>query len=206
MTDQSQNLAGEYDAVEPPHYRRGPMIHINIGENITKGIGSILHPLQCIEVMRHILDPRLATAFKYIWRVAFGGKREPWDTRTQREVNHRDISSAIWFLQDWLKNPSDAGHPQQQGVQFTPSEPYEEVDTNEIRDGMNNVVAVREQRTALRCPHGVSNVVKCLECLKVPLSADTPGNCSKCRCPKALHYQDGVCRQCAKDCSPGYKP
>jgi hypothetical protein len=95
-----------YDPVNPPHYARGPMIHIDIGEKITKGIKQIAHPLHCIDVMRHIKDPRLATAFKYLWRVAFGGKREPGDTRDQRAIDIRDLESAIWYLQDYIDNPT----------------------------------------------------------------------------------------------------
>jgi hypothetical protein len=94
-----------YDAVEPPHYRRGPVVRIDIGDRITKGVSTVDYPLQAIEVMRHIRDPRLATAFKYIWRVAFGGKKEPWDTRTQEDIDARDIKSAVWYLSDFLDNP-----------------------------------------------------------------------------------------------------
>ncbi len=96
-----------YDAVEPPHYKRGPVIKGDIGSKITQGQGAWSHVVQCIEVMRHIKDPRLATAFKYLWRVAFGGKREPGETRTQREIDTRDIESAVWYLQDWLSNPTE---------------------------------------------------------------------------------------------------
>lgn len=96
----------DYDAVNPPHYRRGPLLHIDIGEQITKGVKTITHSLQCIEVMRRIQDPRLAVAFKYLWRVAFGGKREPGETRPQSEIDRRDIESAIWYLNDWLTYPT----------------------------------------------------------------------------------------------------
>lgn len=48
--------------------------------------------LECIEVIRHIRDMRLATAMKYIWRVAFGGKGN----------DREDIAKAIWYLNDWL--------------------------------------------------------------------------------------------------------
>jgi hypothetical protein len=57
----------------PPHYTRGPAI-------------------ECIEVVRHITDFRLANAMKYIWRVAFGGK----------DNDNEDIDKAIWYLQDYL--------------------------------------------------------------------------------------------------------
>lgn len=70
---------------QPPHYTRGPMLHI----------GEDLHRLECIEVVRHINDFRLANAMKYIWRVAFGGK-----------VNDpEDIQKARWYLSDWLDHP-----------------------------------------------------------------------------------------------------
>jgi hypothetical protein len=97
----------DYDPVNPPHYRRGP--ELEIGQCDTYGnlvthfretvqLGGILRmPLHCIDVMRHMKDPRLATAFKYIWRVAFGGKLGADD--------QRDIRSAIWYLQDFLDHP-----------------------------------------------------------------------------------------------------
>ena len=96
----------EYDAVEPPHFKRGPEIKVDITSVISQGAHSIQRVVNCIEVMRHIKDPRLATAFKYVWRVAFGGKREPGETRSQREIDVRDIESAIWYLQDWIDNPT----------------------------------------------------------------------------------------------------
>ena len=87
--DSSSN---EYNAVEPPHYKRGPIITRDIGEAITKGKSVFQFSIQCIEVMRHIKDPRLATAFKYLWRVAFGGKTDPNYIATQQEVDERDWS------------------------------------------------------------------------------------------------------------------
>lgn len=95
----------EYDAVNPPHYRRGPILRGSIGSAITRGNGDWEHIVQCIEVMEHIQDPRLATAFKYLWRVAFGGKADPTSVGTQRSRDERDISSAIWYLQRWLSHP-----------------------------------------------------------------------------------------------------
>jgi len=94
--------AKEYNAVEPPHYRNGPIIKGDIGPQITTGNGSYQHELQCIEVMENIQDPRLATAFKYLWRVAFGGKSEPWDARTQSQIDERDLRSAIWYLDRYI--------------------------------------------------------------------------------------------------------
>lgn len=76
----------------PPHYTRGPRIHIAGGPLPKWGV---LRQVECIEIIRHIPDMRLATAVKYIWRVAFGGK-----------VNDReDIEKAVWYLRDWLDNP-----------------------------------------------------------------------------------------------------
>ena len=92
----------DYDAVEPPHYKRGPRIHME--EGVQEGDW---YDVQCIDVMREIKDPRLATALKYIWRVAFGGKSEPWDSRTPVEVDARDINSAVWYLRDYLANPPE---------------------------------------------------------------------------------------------------
>lgn len=97
-----------YDAVSPPHYQRGPVVKGDIGSRVTMGRGDWEYAIQCIDVMRAIQDPRLATALKYIWRVAFGGKSEPWDSRTPAEVDARDINSAIWYLQDYLNNPPQA--------------------------------------------------------------------------------------------------
>lgn len=93
----------DYDAVEPPHYQRGPVVKGHIGSNITMGKGEYSHAVQCIEVMEAMQDPRLATAFKYIWRVAFGGKKEPWDSRSQQEIDVRDIKSAIWYLERFVQ-------------------------------------------------------------------------------------------------------
>lgn len=71
----------------PGHYTRGPSVWIE--ESHTR-----LH-IECIEVIRHITDMRLANAMKYIWRVAFGGK----------DNDEQDIEKAIWYLRDWLDNP-----------------------------------------------------------------------------------------------------
>lgn len=91
------NTGQPYDAVNPPHYQRGPVLDISEVE------GDWLQ-VQCIDVFRHISDPRLATAFKYIWRVAFGGKADPNYQGTQRDIDERDINSAIWYLRDWVDN------------------------------------------------------------------------------------------------------
>lgn len=72
----------------PAHYTRGPRI-----DGSTTGGPRVL---ECIEVIRHIHDMRLANAVKYIWRVAFGGKAN----------DREDIEKAIWYLRDWLNNPA----------------------------------------------------------------------------------------------------
>lgn len=72
----------------PPHYTRGPRIGTGV-------LGAPPRVIECIEVIRHIKDMRLATAMKYIWRVAFGGKAN----------DREDIEKAIWYLRDWLDNP-----------------------------------------------------------------------------------------------------
>ncbi|PIB80539.1 DUF3310 domain-containing protein [Mycobacterium branderi] len=72
----------------PPHYTRGPRI-----KAATTGGARVV---ECIEVIRHISDFRLATAMKYIWRVAFGGKAN----------DREDIEKACWYLRDWLDNPT----------------------------------------------------------------------------------------------------
>ncbi|QNN99749.1 hypothetical protein PBI_ROPE_91 [Mycobacterium phage Rope] len=97
--DTKTGEAQEYDAVTPPHYQRGPRVFLSDYETAE------FYDIQCIDVFRYMQDPRLATAFKYIWRVAFGGKAEPWDSRTQEERDARDIKSAIWYLEDYVANP-----------------------------------------------------------------------------------------------------
>ena len=72
----------------PPHYTRGPSISSR---------GKAVRVIECIEVIRWIKDPRLFSAMKYIWRVAFGGKGDG-------SKNHEDIQKAIWFLNDYLDN------------------------------------------------------------------------------------------------------
>lgn len=69
----------------PEHYKRGPKIEIDQQWKLV---------VECIEVIRHIRDMRLANAMKYIWRVAFGGKAN----------DREDIQKAIWYLNDWLNN------------------------------------------------------------------------------------------------------
>ena len=98
--------ADEVDYVNhPPHYKG---FLLQLGDNpLTTGRDTmkwlrhtfeygrrIYIEVQCIDVIRNITDIRLATAVKYIWRVAFGGKFN----------NVEDIKKAIWYLNDWLDN------------------------------------------------------------------------------------------------------
>lgn len=125
----------QYDAVEPPHYKRGPKVVVDIGSQITTGLSKYVHALRCVEVFEQIKDPRLATAFKYLWRVAFGGKREPWDTRPQTVIDRRDIESAIWYLQRYL-TMMDTEAAREHGVRYTGEQVL-------VTDG-ENVVAVHD--------------------------------------------------------------
>lgn len=80
----------------PPHYIRGPLVSLH-HKPITYIYNNASIPcrvIECIEIIRHIKDFRLATAMKYIWRVAFGGK----------ENDEQDIRKAIWYLNDWLEH------------------------------------------------------------------------------------------------------
>lgn len=70
----------------PPHYRRGPKVKCPNCDHSWQ--------LECIAVIRWIKDFRLATAMKYLWRVAFGGKAD----------DREDIGKAVWYQQDWLDN------------------------------------------------------------------------------------------------------
>lgn len=86
--DEANSFKNKVDMVNhPPHYSRGPIVDY----------GSKAKVIECIHVIRWIKDMRLATAVKYIWRVAFGGK----------ENDREDIEKAIWYLNDWLDNPVD---------------------------------------------------------------------------------------------------
>lgn len=82
----------EEDWVNPSHYNEnGPTIECpQCGHKRT---------LRCIELMRRITEPRLATAVRYIWRVAFGGKKG--------QPPERDVDKARWYLQDWLNEPPE---------------------------------------------------------------------------------------------------
>jgi hypothetical protein len=83
----------------PAHYTRGPQVTFTVPNPDFDGTPmpamTVTRPIECIEVIRHIRDLRLATAIKYIWRVAFGGKAN----------DREDIKKAIWYLNDWLDNP-----------------------------------------------------------------------------------------------------
>jgi hypothetical protein len=79
----------------PHHYTRGPIIDVTVFDPISGDTAGDTHIIECIEVIRHIRDMRLANAMKYVWRVAFGGKAN----------DREDIQKAIWYLRDWLDNP-----------------------------------------------------------------------------------------------------
>lgn len=98
----------EIDMVNhPPHYE-GP--EIELGQCDTYGTmknwaiatyqlgGKRWWKISCITIMRHIKDPRLATAFKYIWRASFKGKNI--DNGGRKE----DVKNAIWYLNDYVVN------------------------------------------------------------------------------------------------------
>jgi Protein of unknwon function (DUF3310) len=89
----------------PPHYVRGPKVDmtepaksfaVGLAHDVAK---KLWVTIECIEVIRWIKDPRLFSAMKYIWRVAFGGKAGADD--------RQDIQKAIWYLNDWLDNEVD---------------------------------------------------------------------------------------------------
>lgn len=82
----------------PPHYAEGgPKIRWPQPSPYSWEPPNSEFTLECIQVIRHIKDMRLANAMKYIWRVAFGVK---WDKQ-------EDIKKAIWYLNDWLENSID---------------------------------------------------------------------------------------------------
>jgi hypothetical protein len=83
------------DPINPQHYKRGPWIDTKFNGDDYTGESAIARTIECIEVIRHITDMRLATAIKYLWRVAFGGKHN----------DREDVKKAMWYLQDWLDNP-----------------------------------------------------------------------------------------------------
>jgi hypothetical protein len=90
--DDMRPLRDESDMVShPTHYTRGPKIAITVGSK------TIVRVIECIEVVRHIKDFRLATATKYIWRVGFGGK---WD-------DVEDVRKAIFYLNDFIEHPPE---------------------------------------------------------------------------------------------------
>lgn len=92
----------------PPHYTRGPLIPIKTGVGTNKEGGQWIAPIvhdgsrlylrvECIDVIEGMIDPRLFTAAKYIWRVGFGGKDD----------DREDIGKAIWYLERWLSHPRE---------------------------------------------------------------------------------------------------
>ena len=77
----------------PSHYisDRGPKVVL---DKVVSKIHGGVYWVECIDIIRHIKDPRLFTAMKYIWRVAFGGKGD----------DDEDIRKAIFYLNDWREN------------------------------------------------------------------------------------------------------
>lgn len=96
------------DLVNPKHYNEtGPLVNVPV-DDIEDGSGDwVTYRIKAIDVFRAMRDPRLATAFKYIWRVAFGGKKIEGDVRTQEQIDKRDLESAIWYLQDYINHPPE---------------------------------------------------------------------------------------------------
>lgn len=76
----------------PAHYTRGPFVLFN-----RTSLCQLGRVIECIEIIRHVRDMRLANAMKYTWRIAFGGK----------ENNIEDVKKAIWYLNDYLEHPID---------------------------------------------------------------------------------------------------
>lgn len=85
----------------PPHYTRGPIVTFEVPNLPFDGQPmppmTVERALECIEVIRYIDDMRLATAIKYLWRIAFGGKFD----------NAEDAKKAIWYINDYLEHPVD---------------------------------------------------------------------------------------------------
>lgn len=59
--------------------------------------GKMWRPVECIELLRHIKDPRLAHVFVYVWRICFGGKDDDVE----------DASKGSWFLKDFVEHPPE---------------------------------------------------------------------------------------------------
>jgi hypothetical protein len=79
----------------PPHYlNKNAVIVADEHETFVAEDGRVMRPVECVELMRRIKDPRLATAFAYIWRVSFGGK----------DNDHEDVEKTVWWLTDWLEH------------------------------------------------------------------------------------------------------
>ena len=60
--------------------------------------GILWRPVECIELLRHIKDPRMAHVFVYVWRICFGGKDD----------DAEDAGKARWFLNDFIEHPSES--------------------------------------------------------------------------------------------------
>ena len=95
----------EKDMVNHPEHYHGPKIKLGYYDNNDMFhfvedikidvIGDFYFlRVDCIDVIRHVKDMRIATAIKYLWRVGFKGK---WN-------NKEDVKKAIWYSNDYLNN------------------------------------------------------------------------------------------------------
>lgn len=81
----------------PPHYlnRNASIVLSEHAAEVFTQDGIIYRPVECIELMRRIKDPRIAHAWSYIWRIAFGGKID----------DSQDAEKARWYLNDFFEHP-----------------------------------------------------------------------------------------------------
>lgn len=91
------DLPGPEQVNHPKHYlnRAASIILAEHADQMFEVDGIVYRPVECIELMRRIKDPRLAHAFTYIWRIAFGGKAN----------DSQDTEKARWFLNDFFEHP-----------------------------------------------------------------------------------------------------
>lgn len=81
----------------PKHYlNTNAIIELNEHECFERD-GKMYRPVECIELMRRIKDPRIATVFKYVWRIAFGGKFD----------DDEDAGKGVFYLQDFVGHKVD---------------------------------------------------------------------------------------------------
>lgn len=79
---EKMTLSEDVDMVNhPPHYR-SPATCSDCG-----------HPIQCIDVIRHIRDGRIYTAMKYLWRIGLGGGKGN---------DKEDAGKARWYVTDYI--------------------------------------------------------------------------------------------------------